>query len=52
MKYIQVDQGAIVTEARKARLRLANGHAFLMDTLPAMAAELDLQLHNLQMDYK
>jgi MoxR-like ATPase len=41
MKYIQVDQGAIVTETRKARLHLANGHAFLVDAPPAGAAALD-----------
>jgi hypothetical protein len=52
MKHIQLDQGSIVTESRKAYLHLVNGHAFLVDTPPAGAAELDLQLHNLQMDYK
>jgi MoxR-like ATPase len=41
MKYIKTDQGAIVTETKKALLNLAHARAFLVDNPPSGATELD-----------
>lgn len=41
MKYIKTDQGVIVSDPQKANLNLAHNRAFLVDSPPSEAVELD-----------